>query len=194
MHSILKRVFDIVLAIFSIFFCFWIIILCIFVASIDTKSFGLFFQKRIGQYGKPFTIFKIKSMRTGVSHLSPFGAFLRKTKLDELPQLFNILLGQMSFVGPRPDIAGYYDALQGEERKILNLKPGLTSEASLKYAQEEKLFIDQIDPLSYNDTVIFPDKVKMNLSYYYNQSILLDLQIILKTVASILKKNHKNNL
>lgn len=186
MHSILKRALDLFLSIFCLFFCLWIIILCIFVASIDTKSFGLFFQERIGQYGKPFTIFKIKSMRTGVSHLSPFGAFLRKTKLDELPQLFNILVGQMSFVGPRPDVKGYYDVLQGEERKILSLKPGLTSEASLKYAQEEELFIDQKDPLVYNDTVVFPDKVRMNLWYYYNQSIALDLRIILKTIFRFL--------
>ena len=188
MQSYLKRVFDIALALLSLLFCVWIIILCIFVASIDTRSFGLFFQERIGQYGKPFTIFKIKSMRKGVSRLSPFGAFLRKTKLDELPQLFNILLGQMSFVGPRPDVAGYYDVLEGEARKILLLKPGLTSEASLKYAQEEKLLVEQIDPLSYNDAVIFPDKVKMNLWYYYNQSIFLDLRIIFKTFLSIFKK------
>lgn len=184
----IKRLFDIALALLSLLFCIWIIILCIFVASIDTRSFGLFFQERIGQYGKPFTIFKIKSMRKGVSRLSPFGAFLRKTKLDELPQLFNILLGQMSFVGPRPDVAGYYDVLEGEARKILQLKPGLTSEASLKYAQEEKLLVEQIDPLSYNDAVIFPDKVKMNLWYYYNQSIFLDLRIIFKTFLSIFKK------
>ncbi len=188
MHSISKRVFDIALAIFFLLFCFWIIIVCIIVATIDTKSFGLFFQERIGQHGKPFTIFKIKSMRKGLSSLSPFGAFLRKTKLDELPQLFNVLLGQMSFVGPRPDVAGYYDVLEGEERKILQLKPGLTSEASLKYVHEEKLLVEQIDPLSYNDTVIFPDKVKMNLWYYYNQSILLDLRIILKTIVQVLKK------
>lgn len=185
---LLKRLLDIIFAFFFLTFCFWIIILCIFVASIDTKSFGLFFQERIGQYGKPFTIVKIKSMRKGVSSLSSIGIFFRRTKLDELPQLFNILAGQMSFVGPRPDVAGYYDVLQGEERKILQLKPGLTSEASLKYAKEEKLLIDKIDPLSYNDTVIFPDKVKMNLWYYYNQSILLDLRIILKTVLHVFTK------
>jgi lipopolysaccharide/colanic/teichoic acid biosynthesis glycosyltransferase len=88
----------------------------------------------------------------------------------------------MSFVGPRPDIPGYYDKLEGENRKILELKPGLTSEASIKYANEEELLNQQDDPLFYNDTVIFPDKVKMNLEYYYKQSILVDLQIIVKTI------------
>lgn len=178
----LKRVFDIVLAILSLLFCIWIIILCIFVASIDTKSFGLFFQQRIGQFGKPFQIFKIKTLNDSTKQVSAVGFFLRKTKLDELPQLFNILLGQMSFVGPRPDIPGYYDKLIGEDRKILELKPGLTSEASIKYAQEEEILAQVKNPLEYNDTVIFPDKVKMNLEYYYNRSFLVDLRLILRTV------------
>lgn len=147
-----------------------------------TKSFGVFLQKRIGQFGKPFTIFKIKTMDDGTKKASAFGIFLRKSKLDELPQLFNILIGQMSFVGPRPDIEGYYDNLQGEARKILELKPGLTSEASIKYANEEEILNQKENPLEYNDTIIFPDKVKMNLEYYYKQSFLVDLQIIVKTV------------
>lgn len=147
-----------------------------------TKSFGVFLQKRIGQFGKPFTIFKIKTMEDSTKKTSTFGIFLRKSKLDELPQLYNILIGQMSFVGPRPDIEGYYDNLQGEARKILELKPGLTSEASIKYANEEEILNQKENPLEYNDTIIFPDKVKMNLEYYYKQSFLVDLQIIVKTV------------
>ena len=109
-------------------------------------------------------------------------AFLRKTKIDELPQLWNILIGDMSFVGPRPDITGYYDLLEGENRKILQLKPGLTSEASIKYANEEAIIAAQPDPLHYNDTVIFPDKVKMNLAYYYSNSVVGDIKIIWKTI------------
>jgi lipopolysaccharide/colanic/teichoic acid biosynthesis glycosyltransferase len=88
----------------------------------------------------------------------------------------------MSFVGPRPDIPGYYDKLKGEDRKLLQLKPGLTSEASIKYANEEEILASQINPLKYNDVEIFPDKVKMNLEYYKNQCFLLDLQIIMKTI------------
>ena len=121
-------------------------------------------------------------MNDTTQQISLFGRFLRRSKLDELPQLLNILLGQMSFVGPRPDIPGYYDKLEGESREILALKPGLTSEASIKYAKEEELLNQQVDPLAYNNNVIFPDKVKMNLKYYYNQSIFLDLQILFRTI------------
>ena len=113
---------------------------------------------------------------------SIFGKFVRKYKLDELPQLWNILIGDMSFVGPRPDIPGYYDALEGENRKILELKPGLTSEASIKYRNEEMLLQSVSNPKKYNDETIFPDKVKMNLNYYYNHNLLIDLKIILKTI------------
>lgn len=178
----LKRIFDFTVALFSLLFFFWIILFCILLASYDTQSFGLFLQERIGQYGKSFYILKIKTMHDTTKRISRFGEFLRYSKLDELPQLFNILVGQMSFVGPRPDIAGYYDTLEGENRKILTLKPGLTSEASIKYANEEEILNTKESPLQYNDTVIFPDKVKMNLEYYYNQSILVDLQIIFKTI------------
>ena len=151
-------------------------------ASIDTQSFGLFFQERIGQYGKTFQIYKIKTFNDTTKKGTALGRFLRKSKLDEVPQLFNIVLGQMSFVGPRPDVPGYYDKLEGENRKILELKPGLTSLASIKYSNEEDLLSKQINPLHYNDTIIFPDKVKMNLDYYYKQSFLVDLQIIVKTL------------
>jgi lipopolysaccharide/colanic/teichoic acid biosynthesis glycosyltransferase len=107
---------------------------------------------------------------------------MRKHKLDELPQFFNVLIGNMSIVGPRPDIEGYYDKLEGEDRKILELKPGITSEASLKYYNEEAILEQQENPLLYNDTVIFPDKVRMNLEYYYNRSFWDDLWIIWSTV------------
>ena len=179
---ILKRTFDFLASLVSIFLFCWIILICIIIASIDTKSTGLFIQKRIGQFGKPFNIFKIKSMNDTTKKVSAFGNFLRKSKLDELPQLLNILLGQMSFVGPRPDVPGYYDKLKGEERKILELKPGLSSEASIKYAHEEEVLNQKENPLEYNDTIIFPDKIKMNLEYYYKQSILVDLQILVKTI------------
>lgn len=178
----LKRFFDFLSALLLLLILSWLLIFCIIIASFETKSFGLFLQKRIGQFGKPFTIFKIKTMDDNTKKTSTFGIFLRKSKLDEFPQLFNILIGQMSFVGPRPDIEGYYDKLQGEERKILELKPGLTSEASIKYANEEEILNHKENPLEYNDTIIFPDKVKMNLEYYYKYSFLVDLQIIVKTV------------
>ena len=128
------------------------------VASVDTFSNGLFTQPRVGQYGVLFTIYKLKTIRPKSQKISPVGRFLRKSKIDELPQLFNVLNGTMSFVGPRPDIEGYYDKLEGEARKVLQLKPGITSEASIKYANEEVILEQQPNPLRYNDEVIFPDK------------------------------------
>lgn len=117
--------------------------------------------------------------------ISKWGRWMRKYKVDEWPQLMNVLKGEMSIVGPRPDIAGYYDRLEGEERKVLELKPGLTSEASIKYAREEELLAMEQDSLQYNDEVLFPDKIKMNLDYYYQQSLFLDIKIIFKTLKTI---------
>jgi len=177
-----KRLFDLFFALFGLLLTTPILVILYVLASIDTQQNGIFFQKRIGQHGLPFTIYKIRTF--GLSKNKPvsnFGAFLRNSKLDELPQLCNILFGNMSFVGPRPDIAGYYDLLQGENRKILELKPGITSLASIRYANEEYLLQKQKNSLEYNDTVIFPEKVKMNLDYYYSNSVLIDIKIIWKT-------------
>ncbi len=182
-----KRLFDIVLSSIGLLFFGCLILILILFAYFDTGN-GIFFQKRIGQYGKPFNIYKIRSIKTSSEDISNFGKFIRKTKLDEMPQLLNVLLGQMSFVGPRPDIPGYYDKLEGEDRKILELKPGLTSEASLKYYNEESILKNIAEPLEYNDTVIFPDKVKMNLEYYYKQSFSEDLRIIFKTISVFFRK------
>jgi lipopolysaccharide/colanic/teichoic acid biosynthesis glycosyltransferase len=177
-----KYLFDYFFSLMLLIFFGWIIVFLWILASIDTKSNGLFVQKRIGQFGKVFTIYKIKTMHPQTANISRLGAFFRKSKIDELPQLWNVFIGTMSFVGPRPDIAGYYDLLQGENRKILQLKPGITSEASIKYADEEAVLSQQSNPLVYNDTVIFPDKVKMNLDYYYHHSFMGDLKIIFKTL------------
>lgn len=144
---------------------------------------GFFSQVRIGQYGKSFVIYKLRTMSSSNKNNS-LTSWIRKSKLDELPQLFNVLIGDMSFVGPRPDLPGYYDVLQGKDRLILNLKPGITSEASLKYRAEEDLLAKQANPLKYNDKIIFPDKIKMNLDYFNNQSLFGDLKIIIKTFTS----------
>lgn len=189
----LKRLFDILFSLIGLFALGWLIILCLLLASIDTKSNGLFIQKRIGQFGKPFNIFKLKTMKeaNGVKTVSSIGNFFRKTKIDELLQLFNVLIGDMSIVGPRPDVSGYYDKLQGKDLKILELKPGLTSLATLKYANEEALLAQQENPLHYNDTILFPDKVKLNLDYYYTHSFFGDLKIITQTVISLFCKANK---
>ncbi len=152
----------------------------------------IFRQQRVGQHGRLFTMYKFRTMTVshhgssisvkGESRITPLGATLRRYKLDELPELWNILTGDMSFVGPRPDVPGYADKLQGDDRLILTLKPGITGPASLKYADEEELLAQQPDPVAYNDNVIWPDKVRINLEYARNRSMLLDLKIILFTL------------
>lgn len=185
MYSFLKRLFDIIFSILGLIALSWVLVLAVIISSWDTQSFGLFFQKRVGQYARLFTIIKIKTLHPKTKEISRIGFFFRKTKIDELPQLINILLGDMSFVGPRPDVSGYYDQLDSQDAKILELRPGLTSEASIKYRNEEELLSMQIDPLLYNDKIIFPDKIKMNLQYYKKRNFLLDLKIILNTITKI---------
>lgn len=153
----------------------------------------IFKQKRVGLRGELFTMYKFRSMSVshsgssvsvaGEARITPLGAKLRKYKIDELPELWNVLIGDMSLVGPRPDVPGYADKLEGADRKVLELRPGITGPASLKYANEEEILAKVDNPQEYNDTVIFPDKVKINLDYYYNHSLLLDLKIIWQTVA-----------
>jgi lipopolysaccharide/colanic/teichoic acid biosynthesis glycosyltransferase len=153
--------------------------------SVDTATNGIFIQNRVGQHGKIFKIYKLRTIRDNDQRISGLGAFLRKYKVDEFPQIWNVLLGDMSFVGPRPDVPGYYDLLEGEEKNILKLKPGITSIASLKYVDEEIILQNQPNPKVYNDEIIFKDKVKMNLDYYYHNSIFGDIKIIIKTVMGV---------
>jgi lipopolysaccharide/colanic/teichoic acid biosynthesis glycosyltransferase len=176
-----KKAFDFLLSFILLLFLIFPILLFWLLLTLISHSNGFFFQKRIGQYGKIFTIIKFRTIFPNKKKLADFGQLLRRYKIDEIPQLINILKGDMSFVGPRPDIEGYYDLLTGEQRKILDLKPGLTSEASIKYVNEEEILLKMESP-DYNDKVIFPDKVKMNLDYYYKQNFFLDLKIILKTI------------
>ena len=187
----LKKIIDSCFALFGVVVLFPILLICWLLAAIDTHSNGLFLQARIGQFGKPFTIYKLRTMHFKKGSISKFGAFLRNYKLDELPQLLNVLQGNMSVVGPRPDIPGYYDKLEGKNRLILNLKPGLTSLAAIKYADEDTLLAAVENPQQYNDEVIFPDKVKLNLDYYYNHSFWGDIKIIKKTIWIFLSNDSR---
>ncbi|MCX8523556.1 sugar transferase [Chryseobacterium formosus] len=153
------------------------------ISSFDTGFPGIFRQKRIGRFGKVFIIYKFRTYHSITHTKSAVGKWMRKTKLDELPQLFNILKGDMSLVGPRPDISGYYDVLKGNDRLVLGLKPGLTSEAGIKYRNEEEILNRQENPLKYNDEVLFPEKIKMNLYYYNHLTFKNDLKILLKTFS-----------
>ena len=193
-HQVLfKRLLDIFLSILGLILSFPVLGLLWFIAAIDTYSSGLLAQKRIGKDGKPFLLYKLKSMRDNNEastfittatdkRITHFGCFLRKTKLDELPQLWNVLIGKMSFVGPRPDVPGYADQLQGEDRIILSVRPGITGPASLAFRDEEELLAKQENLQQYNDEVIWPEKVRINKEYIKNHSLLTDIQIIWKTV------------
>jgi len=184
-YMIAKRLFDFIFSLLLLLLAGPLLLPFVVIAAVDTSSDGLFRQVRIGQYGKPFRIIKLRTLHRRTHRLSRYGRLLRRSKIDELPQLWHVLTGTMSFVGPRPDVPGYYDTLQGEEGLILNLKPGLTSEAGLYYRREEDLLAQQADPLDYNDTVLFPDKVRMNLHYYYHRSFRGDLKLIAKTVVKV---------
>lgn len=162
-----------------------IFFILVILASLDTGFPGIFKQERVGRFGDVFVIYKFRTYHSKRHAKSNFGQWMRKTKLDELPQLFNILKGDMSLVGPRPDIPGYYDQLKNENRLILSLKPGLTSEAGIKYRNEDEILNQQKDPLQYNDEVLFPEKVKMNLEYYHQLSLKNDMYILLKTFLAL---------
>lgn len=195
-QKIIKRLFDIIFSTLGILILWWFIVLLIILSTIDTKLFGLFLQKRVGFNGKDFYIFKIRTMilsknvlttvtTTNDKRLTFLGRFLRKYKLDELPQLVNILLGDMSFVGPRPDVAGFADKLIGDDRIILSIRPGLTGPASIYYKNEEELLAKKENPEEYNRKVIWPKKVAINKGYIENYSFQTDIKILLKTIFNV---------
>lgn len=162
---------------------------------------AVFTQKRVGKGGRLFTMYKFRSMSAhhsgstvsvaGESRITPLGAKLRRYKLDELPELWNVLIGDMSFVGPRPDVPGYADKLEGDDRRVLQLRPGITGPASLKYRDEEVLLAAQADPQEFNDKVIYPDKVRINLYYLDHYSFVADIKMIIATVLG--KRIEYNN-
>lgn len=162
---------------------------------------AVFTQKRVGKDGRLFIMYKFRSMSAhhsgstvsvaGESRITPLGAKLRRYKLDELPELWNVLIGDMSFVGPRPDVPGYADKLEGDDRRVLQLRPGITGPASLKYRDEEVLLAAQANPQEFNDKVIYPDKVRINLYYLDHYSFVADIKMIVATVLG--KRIEYNN-
>lgn len=197
----LKYIFDRLMAFFGLL-ALWPVLLVVAIL-IKVKMPGgpvIFKQKRVGRNGRLFTMYKFRSMTVGhggssvsvagESRITPLGAKLRHYKLDELPELWNVLIGDMSFVGPRPDVPGYADRLTSNDRRVLELRPGITGPASLKYRDEEELLAGQKDPQRFNDEVIFPDKVKINLYYLNHYSFIKDIQMIFCTV---LGRNMKYN-
>lgn len=176
-----KPIFDFLIAFLALIILFPFLLIVGVILSIIHKGNPIFTQQRIGQHAQAFVIYKFKTINNdGVS--TPFLQQIRNLKIDELPQLFNILKFEMSLVGPRPDIPGYYDQLPKEFQSILDLKPGITGQASLAFANEEAILKQQENPLQYNDEVIFPEKLKLNLAYRESISFYLDIKIIFKTL------------
>ena len=190
---LLKSIFDRTASFFGLVFLFPVLIVVGILIRIKMPGGPIIFkQRRVGQHGQLFTMYKFRSMTVGhsgssvsvkgESRITPLGAKLRKYKLDELPELWNVLIGDMSLVGPRPDVPGYADKLEGENRRMLLLKPGITGPASLKYRNEEEILAEQENPQKYNDAVLFPDKVQINIEYLDNWSFWNDIKIIIYTV------------
>lgn len=190
---IIKYFFDRLVALIGLLFLWPLLILLAILIKVKMPGGPAFFtQKRVGLHGRLFTMHKFRTMAVshddssvsvaGEARITSFGATLRKYKLDELPELWDVLIGNMSFVGPRPDVPGYADMLTGDDRRMLELRPGITGPASLKYRDEEE-FLAQVDnPIEYNDKVIFPDKVRINLYYLDHYSFWKDIQMIIYTV------------
>lgn len=190
---VVKRSFDVIASLAGLVALGWLIALTWLVASLDTGRSGFFRQTRIGRGGKPFRTIKIRTMRDVPSittvvttsrdpRITRVGRALRQTKLDELPQLINVLLGQMSFVGPRPDVPGFADTLDGDDRVILSLRPGITGPATLRFRNEEDILSGQPDPERYNREVIFREKVRLNRQYIERYRFRDDIKYILRTM------------
>ncbi|MCK4821431.1 sugar transferase [bacterium] len=195
-QSASKRIFDLSISFIGLGLTWWIIVLGYILASIDTRANGFFKQKRIGRNGRIFSVVKIRTMRDTCNvqtcvttdcdpRITPLGRVFRKAKIDELPQLINVLLGHMSFVGPRPDVPGFADKLGGEDRIILSIRPGITGPATLAFRNEEELLAQQEDPEKYNREVIFPEKVRLNREYVESYSFSKDIRYIIDTVLGI---------
>jgi len=189
----MKRIFDLLFAVLGIILLFPILIIILCIIKLTSKGPAFFIQERVGKEGKTFRMIKFRSMYVvnksystisvkGDIRITKIGAVLRRYKLDELPGLWNVLVGDMSLVGPRPDVSGYADKLEGEDRNILKLRPGITGPASLKFANEEELLSKQGSPEKYNDEIIYPEKVRINLDYYYNHNLWIDIKIIFATI------------
>jgi Sugar transferases involved in lipopolysaccharide synthesis len=189
-NNMVKWFFDRTLSLVLLIVLMPVLLLVAIVILLTSGAPVFYIQERIGQNAKPFKLIKFRTMKgeeespvaaAELNRITRVGRWLRRTKIDELPELLNIFVGDMSFVGPRPDVAGYADKLEGDDRRLLTMKPGLTGVASLKYRNEEDLLAAQPNPQEYNDKVIWPDKVRLNLLYMERQSLWLDVKVLICT-------------
>lgn len=189
----LKRIFDLSFAIPGIVLTSPFVAIATLLATFDTKECGIFSQSRIGRGGNSFSVYKIRSMRSSNSvattittstdpRITKLGSILRRTKVDELVQLWNVVKGDMSLVGPRPDMAGWADCLDGDDRIILAVRPGITGPASIYFKDEEQLLSLVEDPVAYNKEIIWPKKVQLNRNYIENWTALSDIKILMQTI------------
>lgn len=197
-YRFIKRFFDIVFSILGLIIFSWLILIAWLFSTFDTGANGFYRQVRVGKNGRLFKVNKIRTMSRSNSftstitqssdpRITKIGSIIRRLKIDELPQLWNVFIGEMSFVGPRPDVQGYADRLEEEEKCIiLSVRPGITGPATLKYRNEEYILSKVKDPIKYNNEVIYPDKVNLNIKYIDTLSFKSDLLYILKTILNIL--------
>lgn len=189
-----KRVFDILVSSMGLLVLWPLLLIGWIAAAMSTRANGFFVQKRVGMHGRIFKLLKLRSMRNRADvqttvttrqdpRITRVGSLLRKTKMDELPQLWNVLVGDMSLVGPRPDVPGFADKLTGDDLIVLSIRPGITGPASLEFRDEEELLAKQEDPEKYNRDVIWPRKVELNRDYVANYSFWKDLVYIWRTAV-----------
>ena len=203
----LKWIFDRLVSLIGLLLLWPILLIVAILVKVKMPGGPAFFvQKRVGKDGKLFDCHKFRTMTVkhngstvsvaGDSRITPFGATLRHYKIDELPGLWDVFIGNMSFVGPRPDVPGYADKLQGDDRDVLKLRPGITGPATLKYRLEDEMISDYVAQkqkegdarpmqeiaVEYNDKVIYPDKVRINRYYLHHYSFIKDIQMIFCTV------------
>ena len=194
-NQIIKRVCDFILSLIGIIVLSPIFIIVSIAIKLDSRGKILFLQKRVGRYGKEFNIYKFRTMVSNAEKLgkqitvgndnriTKVGSFLRKYKIDELPQLFNVLKGDMSLVGPRPEVPKYVKLYSDEQKKVLNVRPGITDMASLRYKDENEILGKVDNPEEYYINVIMKDKLNLNLEYIEKSNIFFDLYLIIKTVV-----------
>lgn len=195
----MKRIFDIFFALLGIVFLTPFFLIISFLIIFDSKG-GIFYrQERVGLHGKFFKVFKFRTMRPDSfskgaltvgskdPRITNIGYYLRKYKLDELPQLFNVLFGDMSFVGPRPEVKKYTDLYNSEQKNVLSVRPGITDYASIKFRNENDLLSETDDPEKLYIDVIMPEKLKLNMEYIQDNSVNKDIKIILDTIYTIIK-------
>lgn len=190
----MKRLFDIVCSFLGLVFLSWLFVIVALWVGLSSKGGVFYRQRRVGRFGKDFALWKFRSMRVNSdtkglltvggrdSRITKAGVFIRKYKLDELPQLFNVLKGDMSFVGPRPEVRKYVDLYTEEQMRVLSVRPGITSPASIKYRNENDILAREDAPEKYYIDVIMQDKLAIELDYIDHQSMITDIRLIFQTI------------